>query len=150
MTMKAVILLLGLILVILIAGVAFSPYTLWEVLVSPVMGLPEIRQLSQVKSPDGQFAVTAVSISQGGATVGFKYELLLSKRGDQNPIKTRRTIWRSYRVSPLRIVWQGERIVSVVVSTSDSDYFWSIRTTKNGPIACTTVDEQGAVVTVRP
>ena len=96
------------------------------ILVCDCGGVREVM-LSEV-SPDGSHTAYVVRVNSAGATVGSEYEVIVaSSEGNFDPYTDRQWIWRSYRMPPTDISWEGAQSVRVQV-VADAHYDDMIQT----------------------
>lgn len=96
-------------------------------------------------SPDGSHTAYVVRVNSGGATVGFEYEVVVAfSEGDFDPYTERKWLWRSYRMPPTEISWEGPQSVRVQV-VADAHYEDMIQTREvEGIRAATAILPTGA------
>lgn len=69
-----------------------------------------------------RFDARVIRINEGGATVGFQYEVNIAERGNDG--RGQHVVWDSYRVEPSRLYWQDRNTLVVVFSEADLSDGW--------------------------
>ena len=76
--------------------------------------------LEAAQSPSRQLTAYVASVSFGGPTVGFDYEVVVEPTSVAfSPDRSGRWIWRSYEMQPVSVSWKGDNEVHVRVSKED-------------------------------
>lgn len=109
-------------------------YVGWRGLRSLVIGAPVRSVMHTVESPNRRFVAYAVAVAQGGATVGYSYEVIVLPL--REPLLLDRNhpwIWHSYRMPPTTISWRGDSEIHVRVERANFDrYRELLRTRRQG------------------
>jgi hypothetical protein len=108
-----------------------------------LMGESVQQLMFRETSPDAAVEAVVLRKSEGGATVGFSYLVVvrpMSKdvlRGDFP--RSDEVVWRSYRVPPQAVRWLEGGILTIVVSAADRERFDSIRHRNVGDLTIRTL-----------